>query len=237
MTQKQGCNFCTRQGLALLPVRPGIKAFDYSVPDFPSSFTEWNAVVGGGLPKGLESGSKFTANIISSIGASAEVLDTLWREFRTIRLRGVVRLRYGASLERFITQNLKVFKWVGAAAGVVAVLWDVVDGIDEIFFKKNYSVGVAYLVSAVGGGFLWFSAMEWLSLTPFGIILYLVLVFGSAIYMASKEKDKIKKWLAAMWWRAIPPDDKDIPSIMPEPIEMNSFAKLMGQTDPKGIAA
>ena len=23
MSQKQGCNFCTRQGLALLPVRPG----------------------------------------------------------------------------------------------------------------------------------------------------------------------------------------------------------------------
>ncbi|WP_312454056.1 T6SS effector BTH_I2691 family protein [Pseudescherichia sp.] len=39
MIQKQGCNFCTRQGLALLPVRPGIKALDDSVPDFPATFT------------------------------------------------------------------------------------------------------------------------------------------------------------------------------------------------------
>ncbi|HHC4814410.1 T6SS effector BTH_I2691 family protein [Klebsiella michiganensis] len=39
MSQKQGCNFCTRQGLALLPVRPGIKGVDDRVPDFPATFT------------------------------------------------------------------------------------------------------------------------------------------------------------------------------------------------------
>ncbi|STV59047.1 Uncharacterised protein [Klebsiella michiganensis] len=39
MSQKQGCNFCTRQGLALLPVRPGIKGLDDRAPDFPATFT------------------------------------------------------------------------------------------------------------------------------------------------------------------------------------------------------
>ena len=39
MSQKQGCNFCTRQGLALLPVRPGIKGLDDHVPDLPANFT------------------------------------------------------------------------------------------------------------------------------------------------------------------------------------------------------
>lgn len=39
MSQKQGCNFCTRQGLALLPVRPGIKEQDDKAPDFPATFT------------------------------------------------------------------------------------------------------------------------------------------------------------------------------------------------------
>lgn len=191
---------------------------------------QWNSVVGGGLPKNFESGSKFTANIVSAVGASAEAVDTVWREFRTIRLRGVVRLRYGASMERFITQTLKVFKWVGAAAGVVAVLWDTVNGIDEMFFKENYSVGVAYLASAIGGGFLWVSAMGWLALSPLGIIICLVLVFGSAIYLASKEKDEIQKWLAATLWRKTPPEDKDIPAIMPtSKIEMDAFNKLMQQ--------
>lgn len=40
MSQKQGCNFCTRQGLALLPVRPGIKGLDDSAPDYPATFTQ-----------------------------------------------------------------------------------------------------------------------------------------------------------------------------------------------------
>ena len=133
-------------------------------------------------------------------------------------------------MERFITQTLKVFKWVGAAAGVVAVLWDTVNGIDEMFFKENYSVGVAYLASAIGGGFLWVSAMGWLALGPLGIIICLVLVFGSAIYLASKEKDEIQKWLAATLWRKTPPEDKDIPAIMPtSKIEMDAFNKLMQQ--------
>ncbi len=190
---------------------------------------QWNAVVGGGLPKNFESGSKFTANIVSAIGASAEAVDTVWREFRTIRLRGVVRLRYGAGMERCITRTLKVFKWVGAAAGVVAVLWDSWHAINEFLIKDNgsFSQGVAYLASATGGGVLWASAMGWFALGPLGIIICLVLVFGSAIYLASKEKDKIQKWLAAMWWRAIPCDETDIPAIMPETVEMDSFAKLM----------
>ncbi|ELE9729721.1 hypothetical protein RM407_003400 [Enterobacter kobei] len=196
---------------------------------------QWNAVVGGGLPKNFESGSKFTANIVSAIGASAEAVDTVWREFRTIRLRGMVRLRYGAGMERFITQTLKVFKWVGAAAGVVAVLWDIVNSIDKMFFKENYSLGVAYLASAVGGGFLWASAMGWFALGSLGIIIFLVLVFGSAIYLASKEKDKIQKWLAATLWRKTPPDDKDIPAVMPtSKIEMDAFNKLMQQ---EGVVA
>ncbi|HFK3156761.1 T6SS effector BTH_I2691 family protein [Citrobacter sedlakii] len=190
---------------------------------------QWNAVISGGLPKNFENGSKFTANIVSAVGASAEAVDTVWREFRTIRLRGVVRLRYGAGTERFITQTLKVFKWVGTAAGVMAVLWDSWHAVDEFLIKDNgsFSQGVAYLASATGGGILWASAMGWLALGPLGIIICLVLVFGSAIYLASKEKDKIQKWLAAMWWRAIPSDEKNIPAIMPETVEMDSFAKLM----------
>lgn len=39
MTYKPGCNFCTRRGLAILPVRPGIKSQDDCVPDFPAPIT------------------------------------------------------------------------------------------------------------------------------------------------------------------------------------------------------
>lgn len=111
----------------------------------------------------------------------------------------------------------------------MAVLWDSWHAVDEFLIKDNgsFSQGVAYLASATGGGILWASAMGWLALGPLGIIICLVLVFGSAIYLASKEKDKIQKWLAAMWWRAIPSDEKNIPAIMPETVEMDSFAKLM----------
>ncbi|STV59056.1 Uncharacterised protein [Klebsiella michiganensis] len=72
--------------------------------------------------------------------------------------------------------------------------------------------------------------MGWLALGPLGIIICLVLVFGSAIYLASKEKDEIQKWLAATLWRKTPPEDKDMPAIMPtSKIEMDAFNKLMQQ--------
>lgn len=141
-----------------------------------------------------------------------------------------VRFADGTLMERFITQTLKVFKWVGAAAGVVAVLWDSWHAVDEFLIKNNgsFSLGVAYLASAVGGALLWISAMEWLALSPLGIIVCLALVFGSAIYLASKEKDEIQKWLAAILWRKIPFEDKDIPAIMPTSrIEIEAFNKLM----------
>lgn len=77
--------------------------------------------------------------------------------------------------------------------------------------------------------------MGWFALGSLGIIIFLVLVFGSAIYLASKEKDKIQKWLAATLWRKTPPDDKDIPAVMPtSKIEMDAFNKLMQQ---EGVVA
>ncbi len=39
MSQSKGCNFCRRSGLALLPVRAGVKGIEDNIPDFPSSFT------------------------------------------------------------------------------------------------------------------------------------------------------------------------------------------------------
>ncbi|KLV64580.1 T6SS effector BTH_I2691 family protein [Citrobacter sp. MGH106] len=194
---------------------------------------QWNAVIGSGLPEGFEGGSKFVANIVSSIGASAEVLNNVWRNFRLIRLRGIVRIQFGTGVERFISTALRGVMRIGAAAGVVAVLFDAWHAVDELLIKSNGSLGmgIAYLASTTGGTFLWVAAMGWLTLGPLGIIVCLALVFGAAIFFASKEKDKIQKWLASMWWRQIPVDDKDIPEIMPETAEMDSFNKLMQQGD------
>ncbi|WP_336222119.1 T6SS effector BTH_I2691 family protein [Citrobacter amalonaticus] len=204
---------------------------------FLSMALQWNAVIGAGLPDGFEKGSKFIANIVSAVGASAEMLDSLWRDFRSIRLRGLVRIKYGAGMERFISGVLRRVVRAGAWAGVVAVLWDAWHAIDELLIKDNgsTSLGIAYLASLVGGGLLWASAMTWLALGPFGIVICLILVFGSAIFLASKEKDKIQKWLAAMWWRQIPSDDKDTPEVvLTEKMEMDGFNKLM---QPEGAAA
>ncbi|MFK3663164.1 T6SS effector BTH_I2691 family protein [Scandinavium sp. NPDC088450] len=189
---------------------------------------QWNAVISGGGLDGYEGVSKFVANIVSSIGASAEVLNNIWRNFRSIRLRGIVRIQLGAGVERFISTTLRRVMRIGAAAGVVAVLWDVAH-VFTSFEAGEISSGIAYLASAIGGSFLWVAAMGWLTLGPLGIIICLILVFGAAIFLASKEKDEIQKWLAAMWWRHIPADDKDIPAIMPETAEMDSFNKLMQQ--------
>ncbi|EOC0417692.1 hypothetical protein ACI0Z1_002233 [Cronobacter malonaticus] len=200
-----------------------------------SMVLQWNAVIGGGLPDGFEKGSKFTANIISAVGASAEVLDTLWRDFRSIRLRGLVRLKFGAGVERFISSVLRRVIKVGAWAGIVAVLSDAYNIYYEGYKKNDISKGIAYFVSMIGGAFLWASAIAWLALGPLGITICLILVFGSVIFLASKEKDKIQKWLAAMWWRQIPPDDKDAPEVMlTEKMEMDGFNKLMHQ---EGVAA
>ena len=136
-------------------------------------------------------------------------------------------------MERFISTALRGVMRIGAAAGVVAVLFDAWHAVDELLIKSNGSLGmgIAYLASTTGGTFLWVAAMGWLTLGPLGIIVCLALVFGAAIFFASKEKDKIQKWLASMWWRQIPVDDKDIPEIMPETAEMDSFNKLMQQRD------
>lgn len=120
--------------------------------------------------------------------------------------------------------------WRCGRDGIVAVLWDGWHAIDDLFIKKhkNVSSGIAYLISAVSGGVLVYAAL--FSIPIVGLAIALIFAFGSAIYLASKEKDKIQKWLLSMWWRLIPSGEEDVPEIMPtEKMEMESFNQLMSQ--------
>jgi hypothetical protein len=196
-----------------------------------SMILQWNAVIGAGMPKDLltEKDSKFVANIISSIGASADVLDSAWRNFRAIRIRGAVRILYGAKVERFITVILERTIRTGAAAGIVAVLWDGWHALSA-FSNREIGLGMIYLTSTVSGALLWAFAMKWLMLGPVGISVCLLLIFSSAIYLISNQNDAIQKWLAAMWWRKIPPEDKNIPvKMLNSKMEMDEFYKLLQQ--------
>jgi len=182
-----------------------------------------------GLPKAftVESSSRFAANIMMAAGSLADSIERVLKDFKGIRWRAQIRVAMGGKFERNMMTTLKIVKWLGGAAGVVGVIFDLVNMTDE-FKKEHYDVGFAYLFSAVGGGILTYGAIIGAVLSPVWIIIAVVLMLGSAIYLSLNIKNDIQLWLMSCLWRKNPPGEGLMPEIWPtSEIEMEAFGKAL----------
>ncbi|MEK9495202.1 hypothetical protein V2H77_01765, partial [Photorhabdus sp. P32] len=204
-----------------------------SVPPFVGStfslVLQISALRAAGWPEGkTEACTRFAADLVAAMGTIAETCERLLNNFQVLRLKPLLGSILGENVLTKVLWGLEVVKIFGAWAGIVGVVWDLCHMIDEFFFKKNGSLGIAYLVSAISGGLLFVAAIKLITLGPWGIILALVFFFGANIYLAMKKKNEIQKWLAACLWRKIPAGEGDIPAIWPDSrMEMDAFNKLM----------
>ncbi|ETS30717.1 hypothetical protein PTE_02663 [Photorhabdus khanii NC19] len=170
-----------------------------------------------------EACTRFAADLVAAMGAIADTCERLLNDFQVLRLKPLLGSVLGEGALTKMMQGFEVMKFIGSRAGIIGVVWDGYHAIDELFFRKNRSLGIAYLVSAVSGFLLVVVA-----LSPLGIFIALVLYFGTNIYLAMKKKDEIQKWLAACLWHKIPAGEEDIPAIWPDSgMEMDAFNKLM----------
>lgn len=181
-----------------------------------------------------QSNEKITKLLADSIGAAGILLDMAERaifKFKFVRLTPLVHLQKvtiaGVGLQDALVRGGRVC----AAAGYVAVAWDVYHGIDE-FQKGNIGLSIAYSVSAGAGATLVIATMSpklalLLGMTGFAIAIGFVV--GAAIYIIWHSDDNIQKWLAATLWRKIPEGDSDAPAIWPTMrMEMSQLQKIMG---------
>ncbi|KOY60059.1 hypothetical protein AM629_21510, partial [Photorhabdus heterorhabditis] len=167
--------------------------------------------------------TRFAADLVAAMGTLAEICERLLNNFLVLRLKPLLGSVLGEKLLTKVITWIGRVKFLGSLAGIVGVVWDGYHAIDEIFFKKNRRLGIAYLISAVSAG-LWIAGV----LGPLGIFVALVLFFGANIYLAMKKKNEIQKWLMACLWRKIPAGEGDVPVIWPDSrMEMDAFNKLM----------
>ncbi|MTD29077.1 T6SS effector BTH_I2691 family protein [Erwinia sorbitola] len=174
------------------------------------------ALTHAGLPKefNVEPTSRFAGNILMAAGSVADSIERVLTDFKGIRWRAQIRVTLGGRFERLMMRTLKFIKWLGGIAGIIGVVFDSYNFLDE-FNKKNYDIAAAYFVSALGGGILFFAFMLKITLVPVLIIIAVVLMLGSALYLALNIKNDIQIWLMSCLWRKIPPGDGAIPEIWP----------------------
>ncbi|KOY60218.1 hypothetical protein AM629_20615, partial [Photorhabdus heterorhabditis] len=167
--------------------------------------------------------TRFAADLVAAMGTLAEICERLLNNFLVLRLKPLLGSVLGEKNLLKLMRGIEIVKFLGARAAIIGVVWDSYHAIDEIFFKKNRRLGIAYLISAVSVG-LWIAGV----LGPLGIFVALVLFFGANIYLEMKKKNEIQKWLIACLWRKIPAGEGDVPVIWPDSrMEMDAFNKLM----------
>ncbi|MFD0707514.1 T6SS effector BTH_I2691 family protein [Photorhabdus akhurstii] len=187
-----------------------------------------SALRAAGWPKeNTEACTRFMADLVSAMGAIAETCERLLNDFQVLRLQPMLSSVLGKELLTEVITWIGKVKSFGAWAGIVGVAWDLYHVWDELG-KGNVDLGIAYSVSAIGGGLLFVAAIDLVTLGPLGIIFALMLFFGANIYLEMKKKNEVQKWLMACLWRKIPAGEEDIPFIWPDSrMEMIAFNKLM----------
>jgi hypothetical protein len=93
-------------------------------------------------------------------------------------------------------------KLLGVAAGVVAVAFDGYHAFDERS-KGHVGLAIAYGLSAAAGS--WLAFVLFVPTLPIiGSAIAVILLIGTAIYLAFHDRNKIQKWLVQCLWRRMP---------------------------------
>jgi len=182
-----------------------------------------------GQLKGAENVSKFIADTIGAGGTLLDAAERVIFKFKSLRLKPLVRLRYGKVGMIKLADRIQLAGKMCAAFGYVAVMWDAYHGYEE-YQKGNIGLTLARTISALAGAALVSSAIfSSLALGPLGLAIAIAFVLGSAIYIAMQSRDEIQKWLAASWWRQIPDGESDVPAIWATiQMEMSQLQQLVG---------
>ncbi|CDL84790.1 T6SS effector BTH_I2691 family protein [Xenorhabdus szentirmaii] len=165
--------------------------------------------------KDFENGTKFCANVIGAVGTGADMLERALAKWRNYRY--VAKLPYSAGTAVKLTKFQNVLSATSrylSIAAAVGVAWDIYHAYDEFFNKEvaDQKLGLAYIASAASSAGLILLALQLTALGgPLGIIACTLILFGSAIYILTQDKDKIQKWLLACQWRKIPIGEKGVP--------------------------
>ncbi len=179
----------------------------------------------------LEENSRFYAGAVAVLGTSFGVIETGIKEY--IRVHSMSTTRTFNGLKSLETVSKILGKFFGLAAGIVTVAFDFYHMVEE-GGKGNIGLSWAYGASAATG--VWFIFLIFASsLTPIGLVITLVaviLMLGTAIYIAIEGQDNIQKWLEQCLWQKIPNDNPkyQLPPIYPTmKMEMYEFKQALGQ--------
>ncbi len=189
------------------------------------------AIVHAGLPKefNVEATSRFSANIVMAAGSVADSVERLLTNFKRIRWNAQIRVAAGATTQRWMMRSIRFVKWLGGAAGIVGVVFDGINAYSE--FNEGHidiDIGIAYACSALGGGILTYAVFFSVILSPGLIIVAIILMLGSAIYLALNIKNDVQTWLMRCLWRNIPEDESSAPDIWPtSAMEIDALNKAL----------
>lgn len=179
----------------------------------------------------LEENSRFYAGAAAVLGTGFGVIETGIQEY--VRVHRMLTARTFNGLKSLETVSKVMGRFFGLAAGIVTVAFDIYHMIEENV-KGNTGLFIAYATSAAAG--IWFIFLIFASsLTPFGLVITLVaviLMLGTAIYIAIEGQDNIQKWLEQCLWQKIPNDNPEykLPPIYPTmEMEMYEFKQALGQ--------
>jgi len=125
-----------------------------------------------------------------------------------------------------VISGLRSVKWLGGAAGIVGVAFDIYNLALEIQ-KENKDIAIAYACSALGGGILTYAVLFNVVLSPAWIIIAVTLMIGAALYLSLNIKNDIQLWLMSCLWRKIPADEKITPPIFPKETEIKELEKAL----------
>lgn len=187
------------------------------------------AITHAGLPKEftVESTSRFAGNILMAAGSVADSIERLLTNFKNIRWNAQIRVAMGGSFQRTMMGTIKFVKWLGGAAGVIGVAFDLYNVGSEL--KKGHKdIAAAYFCSAVGGAILTAAVLFNIVLAPVWVVIAVALMLGAAIYLALNIKNDIQLWFMACLWRKIPSGESTHPVIWPTgSIEIDALSKAL----------
>jgi len=149
-----------------------------------------------------EAHARFWAGVVGLTSASLSVVETGIKQFN---------LFAGATSKLRVFRSEAFMKWIGIAgkllgviAGVVAVGLDIYHAFDEKS-KGHVGLAIAYGLSAAAG--LWLVAAFLSTTLPvIGTFIAVILLIGTAIYLAFNNRNNIQKWVVQCLWRRIPVD-------------------------------
>ena len=153
-------------------------------------FSQWQGAVRRGVSQ-VGDAMPFAIAVFSTTLQVAALFASASSRFRVIRSAGFQKWIFGIG-----------GKALGVAAGVVAVAFDGYHAFDESS-KGHVGLAIAYGLSAAAG--TWLTFVLWVPTLPIiGSIIAVILLIGTAIYLAFNVRDKIQKWLVQCLWRRIP---------------------------------